>query len=1491
MADFLDEFIKELLHTDDVRANRLLHSGLEGESIKSYRLFAESGETCEKMLSEIKRARGKVSNRTVLKDSAQVRTGVDNPGVEKWLWKDMSGLSDAKALDKFVAEAYNVINLKGNNPLFLGLGSLEWEIAVSDEMRTVRSPILIFPIKLIRGTATSNVEIEFVDDDVYFNPVLYEKLKRTLTEYVYANFPHPNGQYADFDEPVDIDNLTASYFESVAAHIAKCASGNKGTFSFDENYICIAQYNHSDMCMYYDVKRNRKKIEANVLIRSIFGGQSQKEDIDEGAGEARFILPKDSVQEEVVRRILRGQSLIVKGPPGTGKTLTISNIISALLARGKKVLFASKKLAALSEVNAKLPEKLRKFVMLLDFETEQKAAAVNPVEVKKRFKDLIQSVKQYHFDSNVSAEYEKAMREQANSVLELNDYFKELFESGYYEAADTYFKSDLSPVPFADCAEAAKLTRVEYGQLTSLVEGASKHYERLAKGGKVIESPWYGVNGCSDTEAAFVQNLGICRGIEQIFTYLKPIGYEIFANFALGDLYEINENVLSSDDILKVYRCIEAKRAPIDGAIARLRSARENLPLAEFEFDDKCKEKCFEELMSKKFDFKLTRKQTELLRDNRGLFIVDGKLALSKEFLDTICAASEKIDGLEDNIAKKNVEFLSVLDKLDESQGQNALKAYKAFAPYIENGASKPKLFDFTAKKFYKSLRAFSSRSNPSFKDITGAIAAFKETCDSRDEIMTLKSVISGAFGNVLKWDGFKAISLIAKKCRNNVEEYLNAAYIGGNLLNVCLKHAKAPDDFVIEDLIFARKAYVAQCELEQKCAEVCKLCGIENYTDFEKTAKSVSVILKLRDGNTFDGAEHAAEFFDKIKSLDSGFTQTVWDTAKLMREFGIKCFETSFTKNPWLVTVARLERFLDESLDRSMLSAALGYESIKYAKHTLSLESFFNAVETDFCELESARLTELFEHSYYKLLLDYKLASLGRKRNGLGKNAELNLDKFEKSESALLKCNVDVTEKLCISRIDPEDRDFDFLDADRGAQMSLRYLFKTHPDAILKLKPCMIMSPSTASVLLRPDEYFDFDVAIIDEASQLEPVNLLPVLVRSKQCVLVGDEFQMPPLSHFKAKNAKRIEDADSELVIDTDISALSLALHNSAFETYELACHYRSNTESLIAFSQREFYPYMRTFPAAEPFKDGLGFEDVLTSDGCCDGGVNEVEAKKVVEKLEEHFKKYYDSSEGKLTKPVGVVAFGEAQLSYITRLVEENAALTEKIRTATSNFDDLPDKLVFFRTIESVQGQETDTLILSLTYGRDKNGNIKLAFGELNRDLLGKNIFNVAVTRAKSKICVIHSVTASEISENPRISFIKDYLLLVEQFSKDGKSQFVQSVPDYGKYFTADVIDFLVENGIAEERIVQNYGVTDGSVKIPIAVLSKDLNRAELGIWCEYPVLKKYDYLDYNVRYFRSLADRGWNLHRIFIHEWLDNGKFEKAELLKAIKDINN
>lgn len=1487
MADFLDEFIKELLHLDDVRSNRLLHIGADGENTKCYFLSAEDGSANAKIISAIKRSKGRVSNRTVLKDSAQVRTNADNPNVEKWLWRSASGESNPALLDKFITEAYNVINLKGNNPLFLGLGSLTWEIAVSEEMRRITSPLLIFPIKLIRGTATSSVEIEFVDDDAFFNPVLYEKLKRTLTGYVYENFPHPNGLHADFDEPVNLENLHTDYFDLVQAHVEKCGEGSKGIFQFDANAVTIAQYNHSDMCMYYDVKRNRAKIEEHPLIRRIFGGQANLPQPDDSAGEARFVLAKDSVQEEVIRRILRGQSLIIKGPPGTGKTLTIANMIAALIARGKKVLFASKKLAALSEVNAKLPEKLRKFCMLLDFETEQKAASVNPQEIKKQFKELLRQAKEYHFDKNVSVDYERAMREQASAVLDINDYFKEVFLSGYYDAADTYFKSNLPAVEFIDALSAAKLTKGEYGALLSLVEEAGKAYAVLSEAGTAVKSPWFGVGNSVDTESAFARFADISKGLEKIIAQLSALGYGDLSEIALGDLYEINANTLDKESVIKIASSI-FDRSALDANLAKLKAARENAPLAEFAFTDSGEEKCFNELKLCKADKKLTKEEIILLSENSGLLIAGGKPAVEKPVIEKMFAAADKINAIEKCSAVKELEILSVFDKLKESDYKTALKTHDCLSVFYHDG-KKVGLFDFKAKKYLKLLRNYSSRSNLSFDDIAGAIIKLKQYVSDKEEAATLRNIISSIFGNTLTEDGFKCIFLLAEKCGENYVNYLNEAYIGGKLLKDCLNFTTAPENFVLEDLLARREEYEILAALNKKCEEIAASAGVEFDGNAENFAKSVSVILRLREGKVFNSPEDIAEFLHKIKNADESFSQEVWNTAKKMRDCGLKYFENAYTANPWVVTVKQAERFIEEAHDRSILSAALSYDKIKNGDNALNLAPFFESIENGEVLVECDAFKELFEHSYFKLLINYRLQTLGKKRNGLGKNAELNMAKFEASEAELLKCNASIIENLCMARINNDDPDFNFLDADRGIPKSLRYLFKTHADAILKLKPCIILSPSTASVLMRGEEYFDFDVVIIDEASQLEPVNLLPVLVRSKQCVLVGDEFQMPPLTHFKAKNKQRIDDMDSELSIDTDISALSLALHNSAFEATELVCHYRSNTESLIAFSQREFYPFMRTFPTAEPFKDGLGFEDVFTPDGCCDGGVNAVEAKKAVEKLEEHFNKYYDESKGKLSRSVGVVAFGEAQLKYIQSLVDKSYELTKKIRTATLNFDDLPEKLVFFRTIESVQGQETDSLILSLTYGRDKNGALKLAFGELNRDALGKNIFNVAITRAQSKITVIHSVRANEIGGNPRIAFIKDYLMLVEQFSSGGKSQFVQSIPEYGANFAKSVIDFIVENGIPRERIVQNYGVTDGSVKIPIAILSKDLTRADLGIWCEYPVLNKYDYLDYNVRYVRSLQTRGWNIVRIFIHEWLDNSKTEKKELLKAIKPL--
>ena len=53
----------------------------------------------------------------------------------------------------------------------------------------------------------------------------------------------------------------------------------------------------------------------------------------------------------VIRRMIdsgRVTNMIFYGPPGTGKSQTITNVIAECLADGKRVLFVSEKLAALS---------------------------------------------------------------------------------------------------------------------------------------------------------------------------------------------------------------------------------------------------------------------------------------------------------------------------------------------------------------------------------------------------------------------------------------------------------------------------------------------------------------------------------------------------------------------------------------------------------------------------------------------------------------------------------------------------------------------------------------------------------------------------------------------------------------------------------------------------------------------------------------------------------------------------------------------------------------------------------------------------------------------------------------------------------------------------------------------------------------------------------------------------------------------------------------
>ena len=81
--------------------------------------------------------------------------------------------------------------------------------------------------------------------------------------------------------------------------------------------------------------------------------------LDADHGDLFFPKAFNEEQVEIIRRLERSDGLVVQGPPGTGKTHTIANIISHMLATGRRVLVVSHGETALRVIQEQLPEGVR----------------------------------------------------------------------------------------------------------------------------------------------------------------------------------------------------------------------------------------------------------------------------------------------------------------------------------------------------------------------------------------------------------------------------------------------------------------------------------------------------------------------------------------------------------------------------------------------------------------------------------------------------------------------------------------------------------------------------------------------------------------------------------------------------------------------------------------------------------------------------------------------------------------------------------------------------------------------------------------------------------------------------------------------------------------------------------------------------------------------------------------------------------------------------
>ena len=1522
MNDYLYDVITELLHVEEGQTNKLID--LEARDIsKTYYLKSDEypllGET---MLSIIKEKIGRPGN-TVLRNSS-LETSVEqivggNLNVFDWVSAD--GSHDSKAMHDFIEKIYKELSIKGNNPLFLSVGALKWKTVISSSggspvTKTIITPTLIFPIKLIRSASTTPIAIEFVNDDAYFNPCLIEKLNRNMLPGFGNKFPNPNGENQDIDLPISLDKLGNgnAYFKRVIEFVNSCKNPNQpdSVFEFDPNIVAISTYNHGEICMYYDIKRNKEKMLENPLIKRMFGQDNSPINKVQIRHSADFVLPYDSVQEKMIQAAVNGESMVIKGPPGTGKTLTIANMISALISSGKRVLVSSKKLAALSEVYAKVPERLRPYLLLLDSESEAQAAKINPTSIKKELISIISKRKTFAFSDSILIDRQHQDEERNRAILELEEHYKDVFYDkdiiggNYYEALDIYFKDNNIPEYPFDALTCRKLPREDYVRYLSLVGEISLHYNVLTNNDahSIYKNPWYGINPNINADIAQQRYVDIVNNINPILNafneYILSKYNESFKDIDLMTLIWIIKGDLTKEQIDSLLLSDELK-----SNAENIKQLLINLSLDEsldkyadiiIKIADKAID-TYDSLIKMNLPEEITKKEIKALLEGIDLFEHDNSNFLNPEHIRTLFSLKDAYDKTIEDAEKHLFEATSIFDqnKVEEVL-ININKYYETLSGYLNDEKSKePKLFDFGAKGSFKKLKEYCYLDGTTFKEIVTAVnelKLYKDLKNGQQKILKdVQRIFQCKMSEVELASLFVALKY-SKEYQGGIKKFVEVVCLYGDKITDIASEIIQVGNWVYKDV---KNIYLIASKYQQLFNLIKKLetedikFEINSVKDLLSTTQTVvaldSVNKLVGEGNdVFALINELKQFNNKYNYLNA-FKEFV----VALSNFGSDCFKNYYTEKLENITFNDLDIFVLEAKDRSMIGDAIKYMSLVNEDYELPIKEFFISFGNGNSK-KAYDFKTIFEHSVYSAAIKQKISELGNRRYDVGKNMIANFERYTEADEQVRKFNEMAIEAKLMRQIDPSDRDFDFLQAEKD-NSTLRKLFKLHGEAILKLKRCVILSPATISLLFTSEELSNFDVAIIDEASQLEPVTILPILHRSKQCIVVGDEWQMPPMVHFKAKFQKTIDDPDAAL--EPDISALSLMLKNAAFNIHELECHYRSKTESLIRFSQKSFYPKMKTFPAPLPKRECLGFKDVYIEDATCHNGENVKEAEAVLKELKDHFEKFFRNN--KLEESVGIVTFGEKQKSLIDKMIQKDRVLSQQIAFARMNkdIDETDEKVFFLKTIEEVQGQEANHLILSMTYGVDDKGKKVNRFGQLNRDKLGQCIFNVAVTRAKYSITLVHSIHSYDIDttteSGKRIEYLKNYIETVELFSMNGKNQFLGVEPSDG--FIKQVGEYLISLGVDKERIVYDYGVTEGSIRIPVAILSKDLQKAEFGIFLEKDIKNTYNYLDYNVRYYNILKEQCfWKLERVFIHDWYDNPDYAKKQLSNVISKIS-
>jgi very-short-patch-repair endonuclease len=212
------------------------------------------------------------------------------------------------------------------------------------------------------------------------------------------------------------------------------------------------------------------------------------------------------------------------------------------------------------------------------------------------------------------------------------------------------------------------------------------------------------------------------------------------------------------------------------------------------------------------------------------------------------------------------------------------------------------------------------------------------------------------------------------------------------------------------------------------------------------------------------------------------------------------------------------------------------------------------------------------------------------------------------------------------------------------------------------------------------------------------------------------------------------------------------------------------------------------------------------------------------------------------------------------------------------------------VFVKSLENVQGDERDTMIISVGYGRDHAGGLSMNFGPINADG-GWRRLNVLVTRAKWECVLVSSIRAHDLGGiNPNNRGAVSLRGFLEFAERDG------TLPAEAPVLTnagTNEFEEAVRAALVTRGFEVDMQVGASRYRIDLAIRDpRNPRRYLLAVECDGVTYhSSRTARDRDLLRQLVLQNMGWRIHRVWSTEWFHDPEQAVSSILKSIEQAKN